>query len=329
MKKAVCSGYYGFDNFGDDAVLKVLVENFKDKYDLTVLSANPQKTKAEYNVNSLYSFDYVNVIKEIQSSDVLISGGGSLLQDATSLKSLLYYILLIYFAILFNKDVIIFAQGIGPLNSAFSKFLVKYALSRCKIVTVRDNESFELLKKWNINTTLVNDPVYNLTVKPYNNSSKVGVQLRSFKGVNDEFLNNLAQFINTNFHDKEVVILSLQDKLDLEVCQKFKELIKTKSVCVKSSLSIDDVINEIADLEYLFSMRFHSALIGYKCGTKVLPIVYDKKVRTLAQSLNSTYIEMEQIDNIQEKFTQLKDCDTNIYREITNQRKLDFSIYDI
>ena len=105
--KAVCSGYYGFDNFGDDAVLKVLVEMFSKKYNLTVFSSSPDKTAIQYGVKSVYSFDYLAVIDKIRKSEVFISGGGSLLQDVTSFKSLLYYLLLLYIAILLKKKIII------------------------------------------------------------------------------------------------------------------------------------------------------------------------------------------------------------------------------
>ena len=87
MKKILISGYYGFDNFGDEAILKVLLEKLKD-CDVTVLSANPRKTFDTYGVHTVYTFSIEHVLKEIAYCDVLISGGGSLLQNVTSSKSL-------------------------------------------------------------------------------------------------------------------------------------------------------------------------------------------------------------------------------------------------
>ena len=61
MAKKICiSGYYGFDNFGDETILKVLIDNlkqFKEKPQITVFSSNPAKTSTELEVNSVKSFN--------------------------------------------------------------------------------------------------------------------------------------------------------------------------------------------------------------------------------------------------------------------------------
>lgn len=126
MTKVLISGYYGFKNFGDEAILSVLVSHLKEiGADITVFSSDTVYTSKKYSVNSVRSFYMPDVLKEIQNTDVLISGGGSLLQDVTSLKSLVYYSFIIALALLFNKKVIIFAQGIGPVNNKFAQFIVK------------------------------------------------------------------------------------------------------------------------------------------------------------------------------------------------------------
>ena len=104
MKKILISGYYGFDNFGDEAILSVLLNHLKGQ-DVTVLSANPEKTGKTYNVNSINSFNTELVMKRISNFDVLISGGGSLLQNVTSNRSLFYYCGLIQMLTAIKKDV--------------------------------------------------------------------------------------------------------------------------------------------------------------------------------------------------------------------------------
>lgn len=85
MKKVLISGYYGFGNFGDEAILKLLLDKLKD-CDVTVLSSDPRKTFDEYGVHTVYTFSLDHVLKEVAYCDVLISGGGSLLQNVTSLS---------------------------------------------------------------------------------------------------------------------------------------------------------------------------------------------------------------------------------------------------
>ena len=44
-KKIVISGYYGFDNFGDEAILSVLLNRLRQfDSEIVVLSKNPRKT---------------------------------------------------------------------------------------------------------------------------------------------------------------------------------------------------------------------------------------------------------------------------------------------
>ena len=124
MSKVVLSGYYGFDNFGDEAILQVLVSNLKNiGADITVISHNPQKTSFTHDVKSVFTFDIFGILNSLSKTDVLISGGGSLLQDVTSIRSLFYYLFIIFFSILFSKRVIIFAQGIGPIKNKIAKKL--------------------------------------------------------------------------------------------------------------------------------------------------------------------------------------------------------------
>ena len=104
QKKIVISGYYGFDNFGDEAVLYVLLEHLKNKNcDITVFSKNPKLTAKNYNINTTQTFSLPQIIKTIKNTDILISGGGSLLQDATSKKSLIYYLCILLLAKFFKK----------------------------------------------------------------------------------------------------------------------------------------------------------------------------------------------------------------------------------
>ena len=61
-KRVVISGYYGFGNFGDEAILALLIERLKKMgLEVVVLSSNPRKTSMDYFVNSIQSFDFFQV----------------------------------------------------------------------------------------------------------------------------------------------------------------------------------------------------------------------------------------------------------------------------
>ena len=144
-KKVVISGYYGADNFGDESILEVLIQRLKkDEADITVLSTNPEKTAETHGVNSVHSFKLGKVMNALSKCDILVSGGGSLLQDATSLKSLFYYLWVIFMAQFYKKQVLIFAQGIGPINNKVGEFFTKKLLKNCRWISVRDDKSLFL-----------------------------------------------------------------------------------------------------------------------------------------------------------------------------------------
>lgn len=296
-KNIIISGYYGFDNFGDEAILGVLIKKLK-KLDINirVLSKNPTKTKELYKVNTTLFFCLIQVILRISKCDILISGGGSLLQDVTSSRSLFYYLWVINTALFFNKKVIIFAQGIGPINSKFGALLTKQTLKKCSLVTVRDEKSLFLLRGWGINTNLVCDPLFDLKMKQSFPSNKIGVQLRSFKTLQENMLIKLAEQINKDFSDKEIEIYSFQDSLDLKTCQHFEKLLKALNPNIKTSLifsqTSEQIIDKIAKLDYMIAMRFHANLIALKFGIKTLAICYDEKVEKLAIDAQIPYLSM-------------------------------------
>ncbi len=56
-KSIIVSGYYGFDNFGDDAILGVIVDKLKSLgNNIAVISKNPKKTSLLYQVYSVKNF---------------------------------------------------------------------------------------------------------------------------------------------------------------------------------------------------------------------------------------------------------------------------------
>lgn len=332
-KKVLISGYYGFDNFGDEAILGVLTQKLKKMgLNVRVLSRNPEKTSKLYNVDTTLFFCLLQVIYRISKTDILVSGGGSLLQDVTSLKSLLYYLWVINTALFFRKKVIIFAQGIGPINNKFGAFLTKQTLKRCDLVTVRDRKSRLLLHLWGINATLVCDPLFGLKLHEGIPSNKVGIQLRSFKTLKDSLLEKIANQVNKEFSDKEIEIFSFQDALDLDVCKKFEKILKKINPNINSKIIFNQTSNEILEkfskLEYLIAMRFHANLIALKYGIKTLAVSYDIKVEKLAEEAQIPCASMSGEENYDELFEQMKNLNPKELINYSNSKSFDWSKFE-
>ena len=144
MSNIVISGYYGFGNAGDEAMLCAIIDAIrKEEADahITVISGNPKETSKKHNINAVGTFSALGILKAIAHSDLVISGGGSLLQDATSIRNTYYYLSIMALAKLLGKKVMLYSQGIGPLNRSSTRRAVGFVLRFVDTITVRDSIS--------------------------------------------------------------------------------------------------------------------------------------------------------------------------------------------
>lgn len=171
VARVVISGYYGFGNSGDEAVLQSILLALKEQGELqgvfiepTVLSVDPPSTERMYKVKAIHRVKLTEIVAEIRRSDALISGGGSLLQDVTGTATIPYYLGIIKLAQWFGKPTYIYSQGIGPVNRPIFYPLIRNVLNRCRYISVRDAESAQLLQAMGVNlpVDVVPDPVMGL-----------------------------------------------------------------------------------------------------------------------------------------------------------------------
>ncbi|MGE5579881.1 MAG: polysaccharide pyruvyl transferase CsaB [Bacillota bacterium] len=171
MARVLLSGYYGFGNVGDEAILASTVESLRAKdpaIEISVLSANPEETAKTYGVVAYGRMSPRDVVRGVLAADLVVFGGGSLLQDDTSFRSLLYYLSIIFASRVFRKPVAVYANGIGPIRSWIGRLLTRLALSSTKRITVRDPESEKLLKRIGVRrpVRVTADPAFLLTPCP-------------------------------------------------------------------------------------------------------------------------------------------------------------------
>lgn len=190
-KTIVISGYYGFKNSGDEAVLKsiltALAEQGKEagvEIEPVVLSIDPEWTASVYGVRSVHRMQLGEVRRAIKASDGLISGGGSLLQDATSPKTIPYYLAIIKMAQWLKKPTFIYAQGVGPVNRKIFNPMIRSVFRKCSYISVRDAQSGELLQSMGVRAEdihLVPDPVMGLPLPE--EKTEVDLEARLAKGI--------------------------------------------------------------------------------------------------------------------------------------------------
>lgn len=331
-KRFVLSGYFGFKNFGDEAILSVLVAKLREYgHKITIISSDTKYTKSKFRfVRSVYTFNIRDLIGAIAKSDFLISGGGSLLQDTTSFKSLIYYLFVIFMGLILGKKVIIFAQGIGPISNPVGQFLTGFLLRFCTYVSVRDVKSQELLKKWGVNSELLCDPIFSTMIPEVQKERRVAVQLRNCATMNEDFIDRLAQSVVTSFPDYMIDIYSFQDTLDLEVCKKFERAVRLLNSDIRttlfSGLTDEQTVSNIAKSEFMVAMRFHALIVGLLAGVKVLGINYDIKVEKLAKEFGFPLIGLKK--SFEKEFTLQKNLDMQTISNLVKNKNFDWSTFE-
>ncbi|MBT2570949.1 polysaccharide pyruvyl transferase CsaB [Planococcus sp. ISL-110] len=295
--RVVLSGYYGFDNVGDEAILYAIIHSLREyqpRIEITVLSHKPEQTAETYQVEAINRWSLKKVHATIKSSDGLISGGGSLLQDETGRKSIPYYAGVMKIAQQLKKPVFVYAQGMGPIKSKLNRLIVKHVLNSVKLLTVRDQQSQELLEQIGVTSPihLVPDPVMGLDASDFHSSwleqqnfrSKViTVSVRDWAGdayAFQEIAAGLDQLVNKGY---EIVFVPMHGNHDFQTSQKVENLMHTKAHIAPFDSTIQEKMAIIKDSDVLFGMRLHALIFAAVGYTPFVALSYDPKIDSFAK----------------------------------------------
>lgn len=161
-------GYYGYGNYGDELILRSIVAAQRERNAHLRIGVMTADGNAPTGTVGIRRYSLPATLAAIRKSGALILGGGSLLQDATSHRSLLYYITLIRLAHIFGVPVMLYANGIGPLSS-WGERICRRALPQVDLISVRDGDSYALLRQMGIPSSrllLGADPVLGACISP-------------------------------------------------------------------------------------------------------------------------------------------------------------------
>ncbi len=309
--RIVISGYYGFNNIGDEAILYVIINTLKEKMPnvkIIVLSNNPELTSKTYNVTCVDRWNLKLVAKTIKTCDILISGGGSLLQDVTSNKTIPYYLLVVKIAQIFKKKTLFFSQGIGPVNNKHNYKLIKAVCNKVDALFVRDIKSKELLLKAGVKRSIQVslDPVFGIKLNPNTKievveNKKVGIYIREWTNT-DEIAKSIADschhLIKLGY---DIYFVSMQYIHDIEIAKLVENIVKHPNVHVLDKpLSIEEVLAYTNSFDFIIGMRLHSLIMAYALGIPMIAISYDPKVENIMKEMNiDNYVYTENISSTQ------------------------------
>ena len=299
------SGYYGFSNAGDDAILESVsqaIRKTSDEVSITVLSNDPEQTMHSCGVDALNRFKIMQVWKALRRCDVLLSGGGSLLQDRTSTRSILYYLSIIRGATLLGKPVMLYANGIGPVDKPGNRKRVKEAVERADLITLRDHSSAQELREMGVTRQDIHvtaDPVFHLEpaekecslqllqrVGLEEHTPFVAVSVRNWTDTQGLFteLAAVCDHLRQRY-GLEVLFLLMQPQNDREATEKVRQAMKEPSYLLDESCSPRELMGVLGQAKLCLAMRLHTLIFAARMAIPMLGLVYDPKVESYLEEL--------------------------------------------
>lgn len=307
MGRVVISGYYGFRNLGDEAVLYSMIQELKKLdpgIEVVVLSNDPERTARAYGVEAVNRWKWREVGATIRGSDLLISGGGSLLQDVTGIKSLFYYLGVIEMAYRCGCPVMFYAQGIGPLRTRLGRWLTVRAANRAAAITVRDGGSRRDLLSFGVKVPvqLAADPVLALDPELVDRTTGtrllrkaglvvdgeeklMGVSVRDWAG-DDAWQEVVAGVCDEMVRQGwQVVFLPMQWPVDVDAARRVASLMREGGVVLEDEYGVLEMLSLIGNMNLLLGMRLHALIMAAVMGVPLVGIVYDPKVERFLRQL--------------------------------------------
>ena len=144
-------------NQGDAAVLEGTLCSLRaasPAASIVVASDAPELTASRHNVVAVRRVS-LGFLWALWRSDLVLWGGGQLLQNDSSKSFLLVQLCFLALAMLLRKPVVCYAQGAGPIDGRLSRFLTRLIVGRLPLVMVRDATSADRLASLGIGSDRV------------------------------------------------------------------------------------------------------------------------------------------------------------------------------
>lgn len=308
MIRILISGYYGFNNIGDESILRAVVDNLRGRLEdieITVLSQNPESTAQRYGVHSVNRKSVKAIIGAVRKCDLLISGGGSLLQDVTSKKSILYYLMIMWAAFFFRKKVFIYSQGIGPILSKINRRLTAATLRRVHGIVVRDDASKELLIEIGVRgdrIIVTADPVLRIKkaelsigreilekegFTPVSDGMTVGFAIRE-KKTDSNFVDEICISIRRLIEEyqAQIVLIPFHYSEDMAVIEEIKSRLGDDVSCIRHKYLTNEMLSIIGNMDILVGVRLHALIHAAIMDVPMIAVSYDPKINSFMHSID-------------------------------------------
>ncbi len=278
-------GYYGFGNWGDElsllATLKVLEDierKLSSPFSYRVLVGDSRfLPPLPERVEVVKRTEVFRLFQTLSWAKYVVVGGGSLLQDTTSFRSLAYYVSLLSLARFFGGKILFFGCGLGPFRRGASERIALSLLRRSSLFLARDEDTLLFLKRLSlaIPSDLSADPVFLLWEgeTSRSDSSRVGVFLRKQALERENTLFEALFRLKREGWDLEFVAFHRDE--DWEVTERLAQSLQCPARCF---FSLSEVFPYFLELSGVISMRLHPLVVATSLGVPWLAFRVDPKI---------------------------------------------------
>lgn len=297
--RVLISGAYGADNIGDEAMLQTMIAQLRGidpAVSICVITRTPEAARELYGVDAVFTFDLPAIYREMKRARLFISGGGCLIQNVTSRRSLWYYLHTLTAAKKRGCRVLMYGCGIGPLSGRSDRRRAARVLNECvDCITLRESDSRQLLDEIGVTApeivvtadlVLALDPAGEDEVSRLMESCGMMPDgqyacfgLRPWTEL-DGKLDILAEAVRYTYKTLGLtpVFLSMNYNLDKNTSEKVAQRSGVPHIMLPRISRPDMVLGILGRMQLTAAMRLHAVLMSASASVPVVGISYDPKV---------------------------------------------------
>ncbi len=296
--RLLLAGYIGCGNLGDDAIALGFVQGLGNSgYDVTVMSGRPEETNRLYGFSVIDRRDFKQYEEAVKSCDAVVFPGGSIFQDATSVRSVAYYSKIITLAKKAKKKVLLLGQGVGPLTTFLGKRMAQGAFNDADVISVRDPDSLQALKDLGVKTSVrmtadmafllppvqASDDVQGFTV---GNMKTVGISARPMDKKTDvaALFGDFCRLLYQN--GSMPVLIEMDKEEDGPLIAEIAKRQGGKIPDIRKLTTPMQLQQRLLRMDSIVAMRLHAGILASTVGIPPLMVSYDPKVTSFSKMMD-------------------------------------------
>ena len=311
-EEIIICGAYGRGNAGDDAILLAILTELRaidPDLSFRVLSRSPSETRMTYRVNAFYIFSFWKALYHFSKAKLFVNGGGSLMQDVTSYRSLWFYLWTLSAAKRHGCPVIMYGCGIGPINNQQNRARTARVINRyVDAITLRDPDSMGELEALGIDRPSISLSADTTVILPaaapevvdgiLNNAgvprdgAYIGFVLRPWFRF-EEKVRDIAAAADYAYEKYGLTpfFIPIEPRLDVPASQQVARFMTAPYYILRDGYSAGETIGVLSRLKVAVSMRLHGLIFSTGQAVPSVGIVYDQKVSSFLDYIGQDLYE--------------------------------------